>query len=184
LSEAGPVIVTRRLELWRPRASDRANLLAMMTPPAVRAFLGGMEANEADVFARLLRNAGSWSLYGYGTFMVRERGGDGTIIGNCGVFRSFRGFGQGMDDVPEAGWILGEQAWGKGYAIEAMEAAIAWFERERGTQRIACLIEEGHKASVSVAARLGFVEYARHEPEGERALVLYERQPATQVTVE
>lgn len=172
---SGPLLTTERLELWQPQASDRADLLAMMTPNAVREFLGAAEATEADVFARLLRNAGSWALYGYGTFMVRERGGDGTIIGNCGMFRTFRGFGKSMDDVPEAGWILAEQVWGRGYAVEAMQAALAWFDREHGAQRIACMIEEGHAASAAVAAKLGFVEYARHEPEGERALVLYAR---------
>ena len=171
----GPVLTTERLELRRPRASDRPDLLAMMTPDAVRQFLGPAEASETDVFARLLRNAGSWSLYGYGTFMVREKGGDGTIVGNCGVFRSFRGFGQGMDDVPEAGWILAESVWGKGYAIEAMQASLAWFDRQHGPQRIACMIEEGHAASAKIAAKLGFTEYDRHEPKGERALVLYER---------
>ena len=172
---SAPVLVTERLELWRPRASDRADLLAMMTPEAVRQFLGPAEASETDVFARLLRNAGSWALYGYGTFMVREKDGDGTTVGNCGVFRSFRGFGQGMDDVPEAGWIVAESAWGKGYALEAMQAALAWFDRQHGRQRIACMIEEGHEASMTIAAKLGFTEYGRHEPEGERALVLYER---------
>ena len=170
-----PVLTTERLELWRPQASDRADLLAMMTPAAVREFLGPAEASESDVFARQLRNAGSWALYGYGTFMVRETGGDGTIVGNCGVFRSFRGFGQGMDDVPEAGWILAEPAWGKGYAGEAMAAALAWFDREHGRQRVVCMIEEGHGASMTIAAKLGFIEYARHRPHEGRALVLYER---------
>ena len=170
-----PVLMTERLELWRPRASDRADLLTMMTPAAVREFLGPAEASESDVFARLLRNAGSWALYGYGTFMVRELDGDGTIVGNCGVFRSFRGFGQGMDDVPEAGWILAERAWGKGYALEATQAALAWFDREHGPQRIACMIEEGHGASMAIAAKLGFVEYVRHRPDEGRTLVLYER---------
>lgn len=171
-----PLLKTERLELWRPQASDRAGQLAMIAPAAVRKFLGPAEATETDVFARQLRNAGSWALYGYGVFVVRERGKP-EVVGTCGVFRSFRGFGQGMDDVPEAGWILAEQAWGKGYALEAMAAALAWFDREHGPQRVACMIEEGHAASVAVAAKLGFVEYGRHAPEGERALVLYERLP-------
>ena len=170
-----PVLVPERLELWRPQASDRAGLLALIAPEAVREFLGPAEASETDVFARLLRNAGSWALYGYGVFQVRERGGDGTIISTAGVFRSFRGFGQGMDDVPEAGWIVAQPHWGKGYALEAMRAALAWFDREHGPQRIACMIEEGHEASGAIAAKLGFIEYARHQSEGERALVLYER---------
>jgi len=169
------MLTTQRLELSRPRASDRADLLAMMTPDAVREFLGPAEASESDVFARLLRNAGSWALYGYGTFMVREKGRDGTIVGNCGVFRSFRGFGRGLDDVPEAGWIVAEPHFGKGYAVEAMRAALAWFDREHGPERIACMIEEGHKASMAIAAKLGFVEYGRHRPDEGRALVLYER---------
>ena len=169
------MLTTQRLELSRPRASDRADLLAMMTPDAVREFLGPAEASESDVFARLLRNAGSWALYGYGTFMVREKGRDGTIVGNCGVFRSFRGFGRGLDDVPEAGWIIAQTAWGKGYALEAMHAALAWFDREHGPQRVACMIEEGHGASMTIAAKLGFVEYARHQPEDGRPLVLYQR---------
>ena len=91
------------------------------------------------------------------------------------MFRSFRGFGQGMEDVPEAGWIVARPHWGKGYALEAMQAALVWFDREQGPQRIACMIEEGHEASAKIAAKLGFVEYARHQPEDGRALLLYER---------
>ena len=171
-----PVLTTERLELWRPQASDRADLLAMMTPEAVRQFLGSAEASESDTFARLYRNAGSWALHGYGTFMVREKA-KLEIVANCGVFRSFRGFGRGLDDVPEAGWIVAQPHWGKGYALEAMHAALAWFDREHGPQRVACMIEENHAASMAVAAKLGFVEYDRHQPDEGRALVLYERIP-------
>jgi RimJ/RimL family protein N-acetyltransferase len=171
---SAPVLTTERLELWRPQIPDRAGLLALIAPEAVRKFLGPAEASETDVFARQLRNAGSWALYGYGVFTLRERGRD-EVVGTCGVFRSFRGFGQGLDDVPEAGWIIAEPSWGKGYAVEAMTAALAWFDREHGTRRVACMIEEGHGASMAIAARLGFREYARHQPDDARALVLYER---------
>ena len=95
------MLVTDRLELWQPQVSDREGLRALIESDAVRRFLGGMEPDDHDVFMRLLRNAGSWALYGYGTFVVRERGGD-EIVGNCGVFHSWRGFGRGLDDVAEA----------------------------------------------------------------------------------
>lgn len=169
-----PVLVTDRLELWRPQVGDHVGLLALVEPEAVRRFLGPAEATPADTFARLLRNAGSWALYGYGVFVVREQGRN-EVVGSCGVFHSWRGFGSGMDDVPEAGWILGEQTWGKGYASEAMQAALAWFDATHGDRRIACMIEDGHDASAAVAAKLGFVEYGRHQPDKGRALVLYER---------
>ena len=153
---AGPVLVTERLELWRPQASDRPLLEAMMEPAAVRRYLGAMEPSTPDVFARLLRNAGSWALYGYGTFMVRERGGH-AIVGNCGVFRSWRGLGDDFDDKPEAGWILAESHFGKGVAHEAMDAALGWFDREHGPRAVVAMIDPDNAPSLRLATKLGFV---------------------------
>ena len=169
------MLVTDRLELWQPQVSDREGLRALIEPDAVRRFLGGMEPDDHDVFMRLLRNAGSWSLYGYGTFVVRERGGD-EIVGNCGVFHSWRGFGRGLDDIAESGWIVAQSAWGKGYAQEAMEAALAWFEREHGGQATLCMIEQGHPASEAVAAKLGYSACDRYEERDERPLIVYRRE--------
>jgi RimJ/RimL family protein N-acetyltransferase len=152
---AGPVLLTERLELWRPRIADRPMLEAMMEPAAVRQYLGAMEPSTPDVFTRLLRNAGSWSLYGYGTFMVRERGRE-EIIGNCGVFHSWRGLGEDFDDRPEAGWILAESAFGKGYAHEAMASALDWFAREHGPREVVCMISPENAPSLRLAERLGF----------------------------
>jgi RimJ/RimL family protein N-acetyltransferase len=171
-----PVLVTDRLELWRPQIGDLADLFDLTFAKETRQFLGSFIPSEMDAFNRLLRNAGSWALYGYGTFMVRLKG-EGRIIGNCGVFRSHRGFGpdQGLDDVPEAGWIVHKDHAGKGVAGEAMQAALAWFDKTHGKQRVACMIEQGHTASEALAGKLGFVRYGLHQPEGGAALVLYER---------
>lgn len=171
-----PLLATARLELWRPRAADLGDLYQLTLAEATRAFLGGFTPSESDSFARLYRNAGSWALHGYGTFMVRLKGQE-RIVANCGVFRSHRGFGagKGLDDVAEAGWIVHRDHWGQGIAREAMEAALAWFDEVHGRQRVACMIEEGHAVSDKLARRLGFVPYGRHEVEAGAALVLYER---------
>ena len=171
---SSPVLVTERLELWRPQVTDRVGLRALIEPGEVRRFLGGMESDDHDVFMRLLRNAGSWALYGYGTFIVRERGRP-EIVGNCGVFHSWRGFGRGLDDIAEAGWIVSKGAWGKGYAQEAMEAALTWFEREHGAAATLCMIEQGHRASEAVAAKLGYMACDRYEERDERPLIVYRR---------
>jgi RimJ/RimL family protein N-acetyltransferase len=92
------------------------------------------------------------------------------------VFHSWRGFGQGMDDVPEAGWIIHRDHWGQGLAREAMRAILAWFDKAHGPRRIAAMIEESNTASQKVAAALGFLAYARQTFEGS-PLVLYERLP-------
>ena len=176
LSASGPVLTTERLELWRPLADDLADLYDLTRDEETRRFLGGMEPSEMDSFARLLRNAGSWALWGYGVFMVRRKG-EARIVATCGVFRSHRGFGTelGLDNVAEAGWIVHPDAWGQGVAREAMEAALVWFDAAHGPQRVACMIEEGHAASEALAGKLGFMRYGRHEPDGGRALALYER---------
>ncbi|MCB2056307.1 MAG: GNAT family N-acetyltransferase [Novosphingobium sp.] len=172
-----PLLTTDRLELWQPALRDLADLYHLTLDDETRRFLGGFTPSEADAFARLHRNAGSWALHGYGTFMVRLRD-DERIIANCGIFRSHRGFGsdKGFDDVPEAGWIVHKDHWGQGVAREAMEASLAWFDSLHGRQRIACMIEEGHTASDALAVKLGFERYGRREVEDGAALVLYERQ--------
>ena len=168
------VLATERLELWQPQPGDHDGINAINTDPRTLPFLGTWSPSQADTFARLCRNAGSWAMYGYGAFIVR-RLGDSQIIGTCGIFRSWRGFAHGLDDVPEAGWIIHPDHWGQGYAGEAMRAVMRWFDATHGAQRIACMIDEDHAVSERLALQLGFFEYARHQQQGEKQVVLYER---------
>lgn len=171
------ILTTERFELRPPAVGDLAGLIDLIADEETRRFLGPATPDAKSQADRLLRNAGSWALFGYGTFMVRRRG-EAQIIGSCGIFRSWRGFGQGMDDVPEAGWIIHRDAWGQGVAGEVMRTVLDWFDKTHGPLRIACMIEEGNTGSERVAAKLGFVHYARHEPEdGTAALNLFERLP-------
>lgn len=149
-----PLLVTERLELWVPDKADVWAMHAIVTDPATGRFLGPAHT-PSDHFQRFGRNAGSWLLYGYGSFMLRERG-RGELIGNAGVFHSYRGLGEDFDDTPEAGWILRSDRVGQGLAHEAMTAALAWFEREHGRQRIVCMTNPGNGPSMRLAAKLGF----------------------------
>ncbi|MFM5885242.1 MAG: GNAT family N-acetyltransferase [Novosphingobium sp.] len=174
-----PLLSTARFDLWQPRAGDHRGLFALLQNDETARYLGGMAQTESDAFARTLRNAGSWALYGYGSFVVRQTGQD-RIVGSCGVFRSFRGFGAevGFDDAAEAGWIVHRELWGQGAATEIMRAVLAWFDAAHAPQRLVCMIEEGNEASVRVAERLGFVTLASHRPEGQtEVLKLFERRP-------
>ncbi|MEJ2459576.1 MAG: hypothetical protein P8Y58_16100, partial [Novosphingobium sp.] len=93
---------------------DFGDLHAMMQSEQTRRFLGSWNPSEAEIHARLLRNAGSWALYGYGTFMVR-RMGEKRIIGNCGIFHSWRALGedfgvttfQAEDEIAAVGAAIG-----------------------------------------------------------------------------
>lgn len=174
-----PLLVTERFELWRPRASDLPDLCALLADPETRRFLGPANPDPQPQFERLMRNAGSWSLYGYGTFYVRPHGRP-DLVASCGVFHSWRGFGPalGLDDTAEAGWIVRRDHWGQGVASEVMQAVLAWFCETHGARRVACMIEQGNIASERVAARLGFVRYASHTMEDDQVVLnLFERTP-------
>lgn len=158
-----PRLQTERLVLSVPGRDDYLLLRDLLAAPEVHRFLGPRADDPTtDMFARALRAAGSWQLYGYGMFLAHERAG-GAFVGQIGIFHSLRGFGKGMDDVPEAAWILAQEHWRKGYAQEGMRAVLDWFDeahgKVHGLSRIACMIEHGNASSLSLAGRLGFTRY-------------------------
>jgi RimJ/RimL family protein N-acetyltransferase len=166
-----PFLTTERLGLWQPRAADLAEIHAVVTHPSTGRFLGPVSALHEHA-TRFTRGAGSWFLYGYGPLMLRLRGRD-AVIGNCGVFHTFRGLGDDFDDHPEAGWIVGAEHAGRGLGREAMEAVLEWFEREHGKRRIVCMIAVENEASLKLAARLGFAAFRETElPDGDAVLLL------------
>jgi RimJ/RimL family protein N-acetyltransferase len=170
-----PFLTTERLELWQPRAGDIARSRDIVSHPETARYLGTTTQPHEHAF-RFLRGAGSWFLYGYGPLMLRLRGDD-QVIGNCGVFHTFRGLGEDFDDHPEAGWIIAAEHVGKGLGKEAMTAVLDWFEREHGRQRIVCMITVGNEASLALAAKLDFTPLRRAELGGD-PVELLERLPA------
>ncbi len=171
----GPFLTTPRFELWQPRMGDVDGLVRLVDDEETRRFLGPARADHPNQFERWMRNAGSWSLFGYGTLAVRWPGSD-AIIASCGIFHTWRGFGKGMDDVPEAGWIVRHDHWGQGIASEAMQAMVDWFDATHGPRRVVCMIEQGNRASEALAAKLGFNAYDQQfDEEDDVALILYQR---------
>ena len=168
-----PFLTTERLDLWQPRAGDLKAIHAVMTHSSTGRFLGPASALHEHA-TRFARGAGSWFLYGYGPLMLRLRGTD-AVIGNCGVFHTFRGLGDDFDDHPEAGWIVAAEQVGNGLASEAMRAVLDWFDRENGPKRIVCMISPDNGPSVRLAAKLGFTAMRETELPDGAAVRLYER---------
>jgi RimJ/RimL family protein N-acetyltransferase len=171
---ASPFLITERLELWQPRPADLVRSREIVSHPATGRFLGPASQAHEHAF-RFMRGAGSWFLYGYGPLMLRLRGEE-QVIGNCGIFHTFRGLGDDFDDHPEAGWIVAAEHVGRGLASEAMRAVLDWFEGEHGARRIVCMISVGNDPSLALASKLGFEPLRRTELAGE-AVQLLERLP-------
>ena len=170
-----PHLTTERLELRLPAAADFPAILEIVSHAETGRYLG-LRSGTPDHFMRFCRNAGSWLLYGYGIFIIRLRDSE-DLIGNCGVFHSWRGLGEDFDDMPEAGWILRHDQVGLGLGEEAMTAALAWFDRAHGPRRAVCMTSVGNEPSIRLAAKLGFTPMrAAVLPDGD-AVRLFERLP-------
>ena len=155
--ETGRLLTTSRLIMAPHGKADFADLAAMWADPAVVRLLGGVPASAEDNWARLLRYAGSWSMLGYGFWCVRHRH-TGAYLGDVGFLDAKRTGVEGFDGDPEIGWSLNTAAHGKGYASEAVQAALGWGAARFG--RTVAMINPLNTASEAVARRNGFVHFA------------------------
>lgn len=171
----GPILETARLRLHPHRIDDFDARAAMTGDAETMRFIGGPQDREEN-WNRMMRYAGYWTLLGYGIFALHERAG-GRFAGEVGLFKSQRGLGSDFDDFPEAGWILTNWALGQGYASEALTAALEWYRRAFGPQRMVCLIDPANAASLRIAAKFGFAPY-REAFYKDHRVILHERAAA------
>ncbi|WP_293867754.1 GNAT family N-acetyltransferase [uncultured Alsobacter sp.] len=149
-----PTLTTDRLVLSAHTPRDWNDCIALWSDPEVVRFIGGKPFAPDEVWARILRYAGLWALVGYGYWAVRDRA-SGQFLGEVGFADFRRDIVPALGDRPEAGWILSPAAHGKGYAREAMEAALGWITAA-GHSRTVCIIAPGNTASLALAERLGY----------------------------
>jgi RimJ/RimL family protein N-acetyltransferase len=170
------VAETRRLILRRHEAADYPAYFTMHADPVMARFAGRVPAGPDEAWARLLRQAGHWSLFGYGFLAVEEKA-TGCFVGEAGLAHFRRGLGTGFDGLPEAGWAIAPWAQGHGYATEAAAAALGWLEAGFGLRRTVCLVHAGNAASLRVAEKLGYAPKGECEYRGYKA-IMFERAAA------
>ncbi len=166
-----PVIETERLHLRGHRESDLANCVAMWSEEAVTRFTVGRQLTEEEIWMRMIRHVGHWTLMGYGYWVIEEKS-SGTFLGEAGIAEFHRGIAPSIVGIPEAGWVFASAVHGKGYGFEAAQAILAWGEAHFGSPRSVCLIDPGNAASLKLAAKLGYTEEARTDFRGKPTILL------------
>lgn len=154
-----PVLETARLRLRAYQAADLPPLLAMWQQPQFYQYITGQPAAEADVWPRLLRDAGLWAVCGFGYWAIEEKA-TGEFVGAVG-FADFRRDIVPALKWPEAGWSLAPAVHGRGYATEALSAALAWGDAHLPQPRTVCIIHADNQPSLRLAKRLGYQEVGR-----------------------
>ena len=170
------IVRTERLTLAPHVSGDFAECAAMWAEPEVVRFIGGAPMSASETWSRMLRYRGLWAMVGYGFWAVRETA-TGRYVGDAGWLSLMRDIDPPFGDSPEVGWVLAPWAHGRGLATEAARAMLGWGDANLQSARTVCLIEEGHVASIRVAAKVGFQECYRATYKGRPMLVLERFRP-------
>jgi RimJ/RimL family protein N-acetyltransferase len=168
-----PIIHTARLILRPHRAEDLEACAAMWSNPQVTRHIGGRPSSRTDTWMRILRYAGLWSILGYGYWALEDRA-TSKFVGDVGLADFHRELSPPIFGVPEAGWVLHPAFYGRGYATEALCATLRWADANLPSDKTACIIARDNIASIRVAEKAGYLEWARTTYLG-AATILYIR---------
>lgn len=170
-----PTLETERLILRRHRVEDLNRCAAMWADPVVIRYAGGKPLSAEDAWRKLLGYVGHWSLLGFGYWAVEEKA-TGNFVGEIGFADYKRDLEPPLKGTPEIGWVLAAHAHGRGYATEAVRAAVAWGDAHFQSARTACIITPENLASIRVAVKCGYREFTRTTYKG-HPTVMFVREP-------
>ena len=143
-------IETARLVLQRPRMTDlEAIFKRYANDPDVTRFMSWPRHRSlADTQAFLTFSDAEWNRWPAGPYLVRSRA-DGVLLGSTGL---------GFETWYRAstGYVLAKDAWGKGYATEALQAIVET-ARAVGIRRLYAICHTEHRASWRVLEKCGFL---------------------------
>jgi RimJ/RimL family protein N-acetyltransferase len=155
-----PVLETERLRLRAHQFSDFAHCVAMWSDPAIARHTIGDPSSPQRTWLRLLAYRGHWELMRYGYWAVEEKASC-RYVGELGFADFKRDNEPSFAGVPEIGWVLASQSHGKGYATEALKAAVAWADGNLESTSTVCIIHRDNHLSFRVAQKLGYVKILR-----------------------
>jgi RimJ/RimL family protein N-acetyltransferase len=142
-------ILTARLRLRSARPADLPALHAILGDPrAMRYWSSLPHASLAE--SRTWLDGMIAAPPGESCDFVIEQ--DGRVIGKAGCFR-----------LPEIGFILHPDFWGKGFAQEAVAGVIAYAFKHFPIPSLFADVDPRNVASLGLLGRLGFVETGRAE---------------------
>jgi RimJ/RimL family protein N-acetyltransferase len=166
-----PTLTTERLILRGFRREDFAAVFELWSDPRTGRLMCMQPMTEEDCWAKFLRSFGSWDVNGFGFWAIEEKA-NGCFVGEAGFLNAKRTIEPPLP-VPEMGWSFSPSVHGRGYATEAVAAAIPWGEGRFGRVRFSAIIAPENEPSLKLAHKFGFAEVARATYKAHPTIVLY-----------
>jgi len=143
-------IESKRLQLRQIEAGDASYILSLLNDPSFIEYIGDKEVRSEEEARTYIEQgpAKSYSEHGFGLYLV-VRKQDQTPIGMCGLIKR-----DGLDD-PDIGFAFSPEYCGKGYAVEAAEATMAYAQDILHIPTIVAIASPENEPSVRLLAKLG-----------------------------
>jgi ribosomal-protein-alanine N-acetyltransferase len=146
------ILETERLQLQPLTETDAAELFPLMDDPEVMAYRDMPEIDDPDLVAEIVKAQVAGMTDGHAIHWSIRAIDDGGFVGCCDLTEIDR-----RHKRAEVGFMLGRGAWGQGYALEAMQAVVA-YAATSGLRRLTARTHLGNRRSESVLEKLGFKE--------------------------
>lgn len=147
-----PILETERLRLAPLAAGDAEHLFPIMGDPEVMAYWDVAEIDDPDLVSQIIAGQVEDMGRGRAMYWAMRTLADGQFLGSCDLSEIDR-----WHRRAEVGFMLGRDAWGHGYAQEAMLAVIA-FAGANGVRKLAARTHLGNRRSEVLLQKLGFTE--------------------------
>jgi RimJ/RimL family protein N-acetyltransferase len=142
---------TERLLLRRWRPDDPEALATIYTDPDYLEHMRPLDLEQTR--AQIERLDRTWSTEGYGQWAAEDLA-DGTLAGRIGLL-CHRDWPLVDGPVPEVGWVLRRDLWGRGLATEGGRAAIECWREDLDDPRLISITSPANRRSRAVMERLG-----------------------------
>lgn len=147
-----PILETERLRLEPLVASDADHLFPIMGDPEVMAYWDVPEIDDPDIVAAIVQSQVDAMAAGKALHWAMRTLADGLFVGSCDLSEIDR-----WHRRAEVGFMLGREAWGQGYALEAMTTVVA-FAAASGLRKLTARTHLGNRRSEALLQKLGFAE--------------------------
>ncbi|HEY8538510.1 MAG TPA: GNAT family N-acetyltransferase [Steroidobacteraceae bacterium] len=143
-------ICTQRLVLRRPVMADaEAIFIRYASDREVTRYLAWPRHRSVEDTREFLEFSDAcWEQWGTGPYLIELRS-TGRLLGSTGIALENARFAT-------TGYVLARDAWGQGYATEALQAMVA-LAAQRGIQRLDAQVHVANAASIRVLEKCAFV---------------------------
>ena len=175
-SNPDPVLETQRLVLRAIRPGDAELQHRHLNTPAIMEHLGGPATLE-QIEAKHAKTMELHAREGFGFLFAIERE-TGELVGHCGLKRVDHEAAHNIGDF-EIGWLIREDRWRRGLAMEAIRAVLEWAFVTHDAPHVVALTSERNEPSWRLMERLGMTRRAdldfddRRFPPEDNPTILY-----------